>query len=90
MNSSESSRIKAALLDEQGRFYGDLMLLVDWVEQQRAIATFGYPKDNAFPLESLESRLSTRAYVEALIEAAEVGGGGAGAPPPPPPAPGCK
>lgn len=47
----------------------DLLLdLCRWVDHQRAIATFGYPRDNHIP-PPLAERLRDPGYLEALHEA---------------------
>lgn len=68
---SRKQDVLALLLDAQKPHFFELMLLVDWVEQQRVIAEFGYPKDNAFPSEALDERLAQSDYIHALIATGE-------------------
>jgi hypothetical protein len=70
---SRRQDVITSLLDTQQPHFFELMMLVDWVEQQRAIAQFGYPKDNAFPSEALSERLARREYIRALITTGEEG-----------------
>lgn len=39
-----------------------------WADEQRALAIYGYTKDNAIP-EPLDERLRDRAYIDSLLDA---------------------
>jgi hypothetical protein len=48
----------------------EIFFLTQWLDQQRAIARYGYPKDNAIPPPLCE-RLDDPDYVEALAALCE-------------------